>query len=83
MAEQRALSTIAAEISGDWRTPSPAAVPYIRAMMFLDSMTDRYLLDDAEDIVMRFLINAHGWRGDVARRVKAELNAMLRDHRSM
>jgi hypothetical protein len=38
---------------------------------------DMYLYDSAQDIVLRFLCNAGTWRGEVARRVKAELRAMV------
>ena len=74
----RSLNHIAYEISKDWRKPYFGAVPYIKAMQSLDTIEDKYGLDDARDIVARFLCNAATWRGPVARAVKAELNAMLR-----
>lgn len=73
----RSLSVIATEIQHDWKRPYFGAVPYIDAMLALNGMSDRYYLDSAESIVAYFLANAGSWRGEVARRVKAELKAML------
>lgn len=44
----------------------------------VDKMSDTYGDDDAKGIVAYFLSNATTWRGDDARRIKAELNAMLK-----
>jgi hypothetical protein len=74
----RALSTIAREIRSDWKKPYFGAVPYLAAMSTLDSVDDYYGLDDAKSIVLYFLANANTWRGDVAKRVKAELRAMVK-----
>ena len=46
-------------------------------MHSLNSINDNYVLDSGASVVAYFLANARGWRGDVARRVKAELKAML------
>ena len=72
----RPLSQIAAEIQQDWRKPYFGAIPYINAMRSLHSMSDKYCAEDAQTIVLYFLSNAATWRGEVARRVKAELKAM-------
>jgi hypothetical protein len=73
----RPISTIAREIAADWRKPCYAAVPYLRAMYNLDTVNDTYGIDYARSIVRYFLANASSWRGETARRIKAELNAML------
>lgn len=73
---QRPLSVIAREIRENWPKPYFGAVPYLDAMSRLGSISDRYGEDDAAMIVLYFLSNASGWRGEVARRVKAELKAM-------
>lgn len=73
----RPLYEIAEEIRNDWKKPYFGAVPYLEAMDCLGPMTDTYALDSADSIVRYFLSNATTWRGDVARRVKAELKAML------
>lgn len=79
----RSLATIAAEIESDWsargKGVSPYAVPYLDAMSTLNTMRDSYWADSAATIVRYFLANAGTWRGETARRVKAELNSMLKD----
>lgn len=74
----RPLSLIAREIRADWRNPHYAAVPYLRALASLNSIHGAYGLDSGRDIVARFLSNAGSWRGETARRVKAELRSMLK-----
>lgn len=73
----RPLYEIAAEIRNDWTKPYFGAVPYLDAMRSLDLITDSYYYDSADSVVRYFLANANTWRGDTARRVKAELKAML------
>lgn len=73
----RALYEIAEEISVDWKNVNYAAVPYLEAMYELESITDMYYQDPAKQIVAYFLSNASSWRGETAKRVKAELKAML------
>jgi len=74
----RSLSTIGLEIRRDWKKPYFGAVPYIATMCELDSIDDKYGLDDARSIVNYFLSNASTWRGDVAKRIKAELKTILK-----
>lgn len=74
----RPLSVIAEEIAADWRNPYFGARPYLQAMSSLDKITDKYYFDDADDIVRYFLANASTWRGETARRIKAELKGMLK-----
>jgi hypothetical protein len=78
MPETRSLAEIAREIGRDWQNPYFGAVPYLGAMRQLESIRDNYGADSAKSIVLYFLSNANGWRGDVARRVKAELKAMCK-----
>jgi hypothetical protein len=75
----RSIATIAREIRRDWKAPYFGAVPYLDAMRELDTMQDKFMADSAKTIVTYFLSNAAQWRGPVARRVKAELKAMMRD----
>lgn len=77
MSETRALHVIAADIRANWTKVSPYAEPYLFAMEHLNSMSDNYGCDDADSMVRYFLSNASGWRGEAARRVKAELKSML------
>jgi len=78
MTDPRPLSTIALEIQQDWTRPYYGAVPYLEAMLSLHRVTDRYGVEQADDIVRYFLCNASTWSGDVARRIKNELRGMLR-----
>ena len=75
--QNRPLYTIAAEIRSDWKKVNYAAVPYLEAMQQLNSIEDNFILDSARSIVRYFLSNATTWRGEKAREIKAELNAMV------
>ena len=74
----RSLATIAREIRNNWTKPYFGAVPYLDAMHHLDTMRDKYYYDDAQSVVLYFLANAGTWKGEVARRIKAELKTMLK-----
>ena len=74
----RPLYTIAAEIRADWKKPYFGAVPYLQAMSTLDSVDDNYIHDSGKSIVLYFLSNATTWKGETARRVKAELKALCK-----
>tara|TARA_R100001086_G_scaffold247504_2_gene181927 strand:+ start:291 stop:521 length:231 start_codon:yes stop_codon:yes gene_type:complete len=75
--ENRTLSTIAREISSDWKKVNFAAVPYLQAMATMESPQDNFGYDSGQSVVIYFLSNAGSWRGDVARRIKKELKAMI------
>ena len=80
MTAPRDLCDIAYDVWRDWNERvNYAARPYLEAMDTLCSLTDSYYLDSAASIVRYFLANATTWRGPVARSVKAELNALLRE----
>ena len=74
----RPIYEIAGEIRNDWKRPYFGAVPYLEAMQSLDSIRDNYYDDTGESVVLYFLANANTWRGETARRVKAELKAMTK-----
>ena len=76
----RPLYEIAEEIERDcgskqWYVYAEA---YVTPMKSLDSLNDMYYEDSARSIVSYALANLTYWRGDTARRVKAELNSMLK-----
>jgi len=74
----RPLSVIALDIQSTWGTKvNFAAKPYLAAMLTLDKITDTYYADSARSVVRYFLSNANYWRGDDAKRIKAELKALL------
>ena len=72
----RELNTIAADIEQKWQNVNYAARPYLDAMHTLKSIDDKYYADSAESVVLYFLSNAKGWRGENARAIKAELKAI-------
>ena len=78
MTDMRPLYTIAREIRKDWKNVSPYAAPYLQAMTYLNSVNDNYILESGRSIVCYFLANAGSWRGENAKRIKAELKAMVK-----
>lgn len=80
----RPLYVIANEIRTNWKRSISgtelnfAAKPYLMAMETLGSINDNYIMDSGRSIVAYFLSNASTWRGETAKRVKAELNVMLK-----
>jgi hypothetical protein len=75
----RSLYEIAREIRKDWGSKvNFAAKPYLEAMECLNCVTDSYGYDTGKSVVLYFLSNASTWRGDTAKRVKAELKAMIK-----
>jgi len=73
----RPIYQIAKEIRRDWTKLSPCAKPYLDAMDSISDIQENYIADTARDVVLRFLCNATGWRGETARRVKKELKSLL------
>ena len=74
--QNRPLYEIAREIKNDWKNVYFGAKPYLDAMATLTSIDDNYMFDSAKTIVLYFLGNAGSWRGETAKRIKAELKAM-------
>ena len=74
----RPIYEIAREIRNDWKRPYFGAVPYLDAMFALDTIDDNFMYDSGHSVVLYFLANANTWKGDTARRVKAELKAMTK-----
>jgi len=76
---RRPLRVVAADIRTTWgRNTSNHAMPYLLAMMSLDNINDMYYADSGRSVVMYFLANAGGWRGEDARRLKRELKELLK-----
>ena len=72
----RSINVIANEVRKDWKNVNFAAQPYLDAMYSLDTTKDQYGCDSALSIVSYFLANAQTWKGETAKRIKAELKAM-------
>lgn len=79
--QNRPLYEIAAEIRADYASRGKpvyyAAKPYVDAMAQMDRVTEPYGLDPGYEMVLYALSNLQTWRGETARRVKAEMKAML------
>ena len=80
----RKIHEIAYEISKDeaWKKAKIkgsvfGAVPYLDAMKYLTDKDSKYGCDDAESVCLYFLSNASYYRGDVARKVKAEIKQIF------
>ena len=73
----RDINAIAVEIIHDWRSPAYGARPYLGAMLTMTSIDEDYGMDSGRSIIRYFLANAQTWRGEIARRIKAELKGML------
>lgn len=77
----RPLHEIAKEIRKDWpvawNEEHPAGA-YLIPMSTLNKVTDNYFMDSGKSIVIYFLSNATGWRGETAKRIKAELKEMIK-----
>ena len=74
----RMIYVIADDIAADWPAVTRSyAWPYLVAMRELSSIHEAYHADSASSVVAYFLANAAGWRGETARRIKAELKEML------
>src|SRR5262245_5998172 len=78
MMKARPIYAIAGEVRRDWKKVHFGAVPYLNAMECIAAMTDNYGADSAYSVIAYFLANARGWKGEVAKRVKKELNGMLK-----
>ena len=77
--QARPISEIAIEIKQDWgHKVYFGAKPYLSVMQSLTNITDSYGCDSARSIVSYFLANASSWRGDTAKRVKLELNKLIK-----
>lgn len=80
MAEKRTFAAIAREIKQVWGPKVYfSARPYLEAMLTLETTDPNapYLYKDANTIVRYFLCNAATFRGEDARRLKAELKSMI------
>ena len=75
--QNRPLSVIAREIRADWKNVNYAAKPYLDVMATMGDVRENYYFDSGSSVVLYFLANANSWRGETARRVKAELRKMV------
>ena len=71
--ENKTIAEIAAIIRQDWQKVNYAAKPYLEAMQSLHSVKSAFGYDSGKSVVLYFLSNASGWRGETAKAVKLEL----------
>lgn len=76
---KRTFQQIAKDIKSTWLNVYFGAVPYLEAMLELDT-TDpdaMYYNDSAENIALYFLANASTFRGNDAKKLKEELKKLI------
>jgi hypothetical protein len=79
--KKRTIREVAKEIVEDWILTGksfPHAAPYLEAMLCVEKPTDLYGAEEARGIVQYFLSNVESWRGEVARKIKAELREIVK-----
>ena len=74
----RPIYEIAKDIRKDWPKPHFAARPYLEALLCIGNKGDAFGADSGASIVAYFLSNAATYRGDNARRLKAELRSHIK-----
>jgi len=74
----RPLYAIASEIKRNWEKVYFGAVPYLDAMQGLESVNESFGYDSGRGIVRYFLANASSWKGETAKRIKAELKNLIK-----
>lgn len=74
----RTLKDIARDIRANWKAISnSAAKDALRCMESMGAITEPFGLDpNGNAVVTVFLGNSMGWRGEIARRIKKELQEM-------
>lgn len=78
--KKRTFAAIARDIKANWKKVYFGAVPYLDAMLTLetDNPEAMYILDSAKEIVLYFLANASTFRGEKAKELKAELRELIK-----
>ena len=79
MDKKRTFQQIARDIKSTWLNVYFGAVPYLEALLTLDTTDPEalYGVETAGDITRYFLANAQTFRGADAKQLKAELKSML------
>lgn len=76
---KRTFQQIAKDIKSTWFNVYFGAVPYLEAMLELDTTDPNtmYYNDSAENIALYFLANASTFRGNDAKKLKEELKKLI------
>jgi hypothetical protein len=72
--KEKQVQALAREVNRTWAKVSPYAEQQLLFMLHPEYITGG---DTIEMVVASFLANAQGWRGDDAKRIKAQLKALL------
>jgi hypothetical protein len=72
------ISELARMIRMDWKKVYFGASPYLGAMNSMNSVDDSYGMDDGRMVINYFLANASQWKGELARKIKKELNKRVK-----
>lgn len=75
---KRPIYEIANDIGYHWKNVNYAARPYLDAMYSINDINEMYYNDTAKSVVLYFLANARAFRGEDAKRIKAELKEMAK-----
>jgi len=73
----RPLYEIADEIRKDWRPMPEYAHVHFEAFECATSVDEMYMCDSVKSEICYFLGSAQTWKGEVAKRIKLELKAMV------
>lgn len=78
--KKRTFAEIAQEIKHSWKNIYFGAKPYVEALLEIDSTDPKapYWCEDAQSMVCGFFGNCSSWRGEDAKRIKAELKSMIK-----
>lgn len=79
MDKKRTFQQIAKDIKSTWMNVYFGAVPYLEALLTLDTTNPEalYGIETAGDITRYFLANAQTFRGVDARKLKEELKTLI------
>jgi len=77
MSSKRRICEIAQDIHEEWKNIHYSALPYLQSMLFISWGTEYHCNDSAKSIILYFLANAQTFRGEQARKLKAELKCHL------
>lgn len=79
MDKKRTFQRIARDIKSTWLNVYFGAVPYLEALLTLDTTDPNamYYYDTAGDVARYFLANAQTFRGADAERLKEELKTLI------
>lgn len=80
MDKKRTFQQIARDVKSTWMNVYFGAVPYLEALLTLDTTDPEalYGIETARDITRYFLANAQTFRGAGARRLKEELKILIK-----